>query len=105
MNSMRATARSFGEIANLVLTAFFIASTLFFLSQMKASIVAGGGVARISDLGMGWIAQQAADPHIVHKVVAWVFAWGFGSAMLGCAWMSVLGLRWSYHALLRAIRA
>jgi hypothetical protein len=83
----------------------FLFTTLFCFARLNASIEAGGGFARFSDLNAFWIAQQAADPLILHKVLAWACAWGFGVAMIGCGWMSILGLRWSYHALLRTMKA
>jgi len=105
MNVAKSGVRAVGEISNLFLAAAFITATLLFYDRTIAFIAAGGGFVRVADLGIGWIAQQASRPDITYKAVHWIGAWLCGIATLGCAWMSVLGLRWSYHAFLRLIKA
>lgn len=105
IHATKYTLRVIGDLANLAMAMIFIVATLVFHDRMHVFIAAGGGFAKPSDLGLAWVARQAQDPALLSHVISWSAAWGCGIAALGCAWMSILGLRWTYHALLRWIDA
>lgn len=92
--------RTAGDVANAVAMIAFGWAALSLQALCLVHFAEAGGIPR---LDMGVISGIVADPSSGWRYLHLVFAWGYGVASVGCAWMTVLGLRWNYHLLIRVL--
>lgn len=92
--------RTLGMAVNLLMVAAFAYTTSvlaeMFLTNLKA-------IGSLPSPDIPSIIALAQDPGLVNRLIALAKCWGFGVALLGSSWMTVLGLRWTYHAILSII--
>jgi hypothetical protein len=92
--------RSGGVIINLVTFGVFIYTCLWAKAGLIENLAIIGP---LPALNMQSAMTLAHDPLLVAKLVAGAKAWGFGIVAVGTGWMSLLGLRWTFHACLALI--
>lgn len=89
-----------GAVANLTMMAGFAWATVRLWGLASSSFRAAGGVPPLS---IGEMQALAVDPALPSMAASYAIAWFALVGAAGCAYMTALGLRWGYHALLRTI--
>lgn len=92
------TLRKIGGAANVALACGFAWAAVRLGSSASDRIAAAGG---LPSLSVEAIRTAATAPEALSNAGNLAFAWGLGVASAGCAWMAVLGFRWTFHAALR----
>ncbi|NTF17559.1 hypothetical protein G6L37_04050 [Agrobacterium rubi] len=98
-DAIHGTLSSAGTAVNIALVGGFAWATARLWSLAEASFSKAGGVPPIS---AGHIHALASDPALSSIASSYVIAWFSVVGAVGCAFMTALGIRWGYHALLRA---
>lgn len=100
--SIEQAFRFLGDAANAALLAVFAMATVKLYGLAGHYLAAAGGWPHPS---LAYLEQVVLAPDARERILAWLAAWFCLVAAAGCAWMTILGLRWAYHALLRVISA
>lgn len=101
LKGLDGTVKIIGIATNLTLVAGFAWVANEFYG--KASI-AWNEVGNMPALTAHDLAAWVADPAALTKVISAGSVWVYGIIAAGCAWMTILGLRWSYHMLIAIIQ-
>jgi len=109
-----AALRLVGGAFNVALALAFAWLAASFYGTGIAWLEAAGGLASPAMLraaatepavALGWISGFVTGPDPLGRIASYAVAWMALIAAAGCAWMAVLGFRWAYHAVLRALMA
>jgi hypothetical protein len=102
-NTMQHVATAFraaGDLANVAATLFFGWAAIALKKAAYEHYLAGGGWPVFSK---DTVSSIVADPTAAMQYWHLLAAWCLLVASVGCAWMLVLGIRWSYHLVLRTL--
>lgn len=90
--------RIFGNGINVLAAIAFAYLTIKLFGLASYHVSAGGSLPSLTADGLKEFASQ---PDVKQRILHWVLAWFYGIGTVGLGWMTLLGIRWAYHALLR----
>lgn len=85
---------------NVALVAGFAYGTVKLWSLSSDAFEKAG---RFPSVSLKALEAMATDPDTIHRAPNYAVAWGAAVGMAGCAFMTVLGLRWARHAVSRCL--
>lgn len=86
-----------GLVVNLTALAVFLYGSNFFYQVALENFMT---LPAIPSLSLEWLMSLSSNPPTISSAKALAMVWVCGLGLAGCAWMSILGLRWAYHAAL-----
>ena len=87
-----------GAMMNIAMVGGFAFATALLWNKASTSFQAAGG---IQPLSMSHAQALASDPALPSIAAGYAVAWIALVGAAGCAFMTALGARWGYHAVLR----
>jgi len=92
--------RIFGNGINALAVLAFAFLTYKLFGLASHHLAAGGPFPVPSADGIKAFAQL---PDVKQRLMHWTLAWFYGIGTAGLGWMTLLGIRWTYHAVLRLL--
>lgn len=87
-----------GAAANIAMMTGFAWATAHLWGVASEAFASAGGVPSLS---VSHLQALATDPALPSMAAGYATAWFASVGAAGCAFMTALGIRWAYHALLR----
>jgi hypothetical protein len=92
------------RMAGLVGNAGLLLALTYALFWLKGQVItAYGEIGPLPQLTATGVATWMQDPALASRSLAVAKLWGCSVAMVGTGWMTLLGFRWAYHAVLAIV--
>jgi len=92
--------RIFGNGINVLAAVAFAYLTWKLFGLASHHMAAGGALPSMTAEGLKAFMEL---PDMKQRLVHWTLAWFYGIGTAGLGWMTLLGIRWTYHAVLRLL--